>query len=536
MAGSAEGYFFDHSAALKAERFFRQYCTHVDGGLQGSALRLLPWQASRIVRPLFGWKRESDKTRRYRVVYLEVPKKNAKSTLATGLALLMGLADGERSPYVYCVAGSRKQAGIIFDECRKMVSQNPLLASMCKPMRTSVVSEFNGGTIMVLSADASLAHGVKASAVFFDELHVQKNSRLVDSLKGAGIARDQPVHFYCTTAGEKKEGVAWEMHQYALKVLSGEKDDPSFLPVIYGADPEDPTWEESTWYRANPSLQRPGQAPGQYTLSFEDFRELAHRARNGSPRDVRSFRQLHLNIWGEPEAGFFNTRHWLACDDPVDPLALAGLRWWAGFDLSNTSDMTSLVLVSEPDSLGVSYVLGWHFLPERVIARRVRNANVAYDRWVNEGYIETCPGEAIDREMVYNRFRQIASRFKVVGMGIDPYKADELGTALESTGVSVVQIRQTPQGLSEATKELETHILRRRIAHGGDPVLGWAIGNAVAKPDDAGNVMLSKKRSPELIDPAQALVISLAARRLEEPAKASVYAHENLYVSGVATR
>ena len=79
--------YYDAEAAEHAVRFIETFCSHVKGH-QGLFL-LEDWQKNDIIRPLFGWKRE-DGMRKYRTCYIEVPRKNGKSSL---VELARGLAD-----------------------------------------------------------------------------------------------------------------------------------------------------------------------------------------------------------------------------------------------------------------------------------------------------------------------------------------------------------------------------------------------------------------------------------------------------------
>ena len=89
----------------------------------------------------------------------------------------------------------------------------------------------------VLSAEAYSKHGFNIHGVVFDELHTQPNRKLFDVMtKGSGDARMQPLYFLITTAGTDTNSICYEVHQKAKDILEGRKHDPTFYPVIYGAD------------------------------------------------------------------------------------------------------------------------------------------------------------------------------------------------------------------------------------------------------------------------------------------------------------
>lgn len=70
-------YYFDRVAARNIIIFFQKELRHVEGELVGQRIFLQPWQR-RILRRFFGWRRRADDLRKYRVLYLELPRKNGK--------------------------------------------------------------------------------------------------------------------------------------------------------------------------------------------------------------------------------------------------------------------------------------------------------------------------------------------------------------------------------------------------------------------------------------------------------------------------
>ena len=80
----SEGCYFDLAAAERVRTFFARFLRHSKGEWAGKPFELMPWQWNDVVAQLFGWKR-ADGSRRYRRGYIEVPKKNGKSALFSGI-------------------------------------------------------------------------------------------------------------------------------------------------------------------------------------------------------------------------------------------------------------------------------------------------------------------------------------------------------------------------------------------------------------------------------------------------------------------
>ena len=61
--------------------------------------------------------------RQYRYVYLEIPKKNGKTTLIAGLSL-KHLALDPPGGQIYCCAADRNQAGLVYHAACQMIEQD----------------------------------------------------------------------------------------------------------------------------------------------------------------------------------------------------------------------------------------------------------------------------------------------------------------------------------------------------------------------------------------------------------------------------
>ena len=277
---------FDEAKAQRAVEFIR-CLKHTKGRWRGQAFDLLPWQET-IIRDVFGTVKE-DGFRQYNTAYVEIPKKNGKSELAAGVALYMTCGDNEWGAEVYGCASDRQQASIVFDVAVDMVEQCPALKKRIKAVMSvkRLVYKPTNSFYQVLSAEAYTKHGLNVHAVIFDELHSQPNRELFDVMtKGSGDARTQPLFFLITTAGTDRHSVCFEQHQKAEDILCGRKADPTFYPVIYGAE-DDADWtSEEVWYRANPSLG--------HTIDIDKVRNACMSARD-NPAEENIFRQLRLN-------------------------------------------------------------------------------------------------------------------------------------------------------------------------------------------------------------------------------------------------
>ena len=498
---------------------FIESLKHTKGKWEGKPFYLLPWQ-EQIIRDVFGIV-DKDGNRQFRQAYVEIPKKNGKSELAAAVALFLLFFDDEPSAEVYGAASDTKQASIVFEVATDMVKKSTALMKRSDIYASTKSIELkmgtSGGKYQVLSADVGTKHGLNISGLIFDELHAQKNRKFFDVLtKGSGDAREHPLFFYITTAGDSTESICYELHQKAKAILEGKKKDSSFYPVIYGLEKEDDYTLEENWKKANPSL---GQ-----TIKLDRFRAAFNDAKN-SPSELNTFRQLRLNTWVSSRVRWMNMEEWDKCNIPVDPNVLKGRVCYAGLDLSSSIDITAFVLVFPPtEEDDHYYVLPYFWIPEDTITQRVIRDHVPYDDWLELGYIKATEGNVIHYDYIEKFIEELGEIYNIKEIAYDRWGAVQMSQNLENKGFTVVPFGQGMASLSFPTKELLRLVLKHQIAHGGNVPLRWMIDNVVVKKDSAGNIKMDKEKSIERIDGAVALVMALdRAIRCGNDNKESIY-------------
>ena len=503
-AAVAGGCYFDLAAAERVREFLRRFCRHSKGrDFAGKPLELLPWQWNDFIAPLFGWKMPNG-LRRFRRAYLEVPKKQGKSTLLAGLALYLLTKDGEGGPEVYIAAKDKSQASIIYGESAHMVEQSPALKDELQTVKSQKRIDYPDkmGFVQALSADVPTKDGLNASAVFFDELHRQTDTKLWDILIYAGASRAQPLQISITTAGDDEESVCWEQHDYAAKVRDGLIEDISFLPVIYAADETDDWKAEATWAKANPSLG--------VTVSVEEMRQ-ACRDSEATPRTQARFKRLRLNIWPKQGNRWIPMVDWDACQDEAVGAELEGRECYAGMDLGSTSDLSNLLLLF-PEDDGYS-ILNFAWCPKDSATERDHKGLLpSYAPWAESGLIRLTDGNVMDYDRIRADIRDdIGKRFKILDIGYDAWAATQIVNELGGDGFKLTPIRQGYPSLSAPSKELERLVAGHMLRHNGDAALRWMVGNAYVEEDVNENIRPVKgKNKQNKIDAVLCLVMALA--------------------------
>lgn len=430
--------------------------------------------------------------------------KTHNSELAAAIALYLLYADNEPSAEVYGAACDRNQASIVFDVARQMVEMSPALLrrSKIRSAGKRIINYRNAGFYQVLSAETGTKHGLNVSGLVFDEIHAQPNRKLYDVLtKGSGDAREQPLFFIITTAGNDKNSICYELHTKALDLMQGRKKDYTFYPVVYGLGVDEDWTDEANWYKANPSLG--------HTIKIERVREAYQNAIE-NPAEENVFKQLRLNIWTSASIRWIPEQVYDKGNLPIDLDSLRGRMCYGGLDLSSTSDITALVLAFPPRSDDEKYILlPFFWLPEDTLALRCRRDHVLYDVWQKQGFIQTTEGNVIHYGFIEKFIERLGETYHIREIAYDRWNATQMVQNLEDMGFTMVPFGQGFKDMSPPSKELFKLLMEGNIIHGGNPVLKWMAGNVVMRQDPAGNIKPDKEKSVEKIDGIVASIMAL---------------------------
>ena len=497
----AKGSHYDKRMADYAVQFIECLC-HTKGTWSGKPFELIDWQ-EQIIRDIFGTLK-SNGYRQFNTAYVEIPKKMGKSELAAAVALLLCCGDNEERAEVYGCAADRQQASIVFEVAADMVRMCPALSKRVKinaSMKRMIFQPTNS-FYQVLSAEAYSKHGFNIHGVVFDELHTQPNRKLFDVMtKGSGDARMQPLYFLITTAGTDTHSICYETHQKANDILEGRKIDPTFYPVIYGAEDSDDWTDPKVWKKANPSLG--------ITVGIDKVKAACESAKQ-NPAEENSFRQLRLNQWVKQAVRWMPMDKWNACSFKVDEKSFEGRVCYGGLDLSSTTDITAFVLVFPPEDEEDRYhILPYFWIPEDNLDLRVRRDHVPYDVWQRRGYLQTTEGNVVHYGFIEKFIEELGKKYNIREIAFDRWGAVQMVQNLEGMGFTVVPFGQGFKDMSPPTKELMKLTLEQKLAHGGHPVLGWMMDNIFIRTDPAGNIKPDKEKSTEKIDGAVALIMAL---------------------------
>lgn len=509
--GHARGLVFDRALGVRVVDFIERYCRHHKGEWAGKPLLLEPWQKE-IITQAFGWFRK-DGTRRFRTIYVEVPRKNGKSELASAIGLYLLLADGEAGAEIYSSATKKDQARIVWKTASEMVKKSPALGSFIKVFQSSLVVDKTSSSFQPLSAESKTLDGLNPHGNIVDELHAHKDRGVWDVLDTAMGARRQPLTVAITTAGTyDAESIGWETHDYATKVLEGIFEDDSFFAFIAAADEGDDYFSAETQQKANPN----------YDVSIKpDYLAKQAEKAQRQPSFLNEYLRLHLNVWTQQLTRWIPIERWnendvkVINDEEARNLAtdreasLASRSCYGGLDLSSKLDLTAFALIVPADDESFDLILRF-WLPESRALEMEKQGKRHYVSWAKAGWLTLTPGDVIDYEFIRREIKELGQRYNIKEIAFDPWNATDLSTRLASDDFVMVECRQGFKSLSEPSKDFEARVMKRQVRHAHNPIMKWCVANAVITQDAASNIKPDKEKASGKIDGVVATIMAMS--------------------------
>lgn len=496
---------------------------------QRESIRLEPWQVW-IFAQAFGWVNKSDGLRRFRIIFVVVPRKNGKSAIAAGVGLYMLCEDGEFGAEVYSGATNEKQAKEVFTPAKMMASRTPDLLEYYgievlaeQLWRPEDNSKFE--TIIGKPGD-----GQSPSCAIHDEYHEHDTDDQVEAMRTGMGARSQPIQLLITTSGVNLAGPCYASVQEERRKLQGIDVAPADLEaraalglppgppigdttlfIEYGIDEGDDWRSPDALRKANPNIG---------VSVKEEFLLAEQRDAIAKPRRSAIFRTKHLNQWVSSRTAFFDVEAWRKCKDdriPVRAAEALALPWLAGrrcilpIDMASRSDIAALDYLFLPlegeASTDDPYILiTRYFVPSETVL-----GSNTYQQWHEAGLLDVTDGAVTDGADMMAAIEEASKLFAVEHVPYDPWEMTQYALQLQKLGVPVLDYRQNTQNFSAPMKELDVLIRRGAIRHGGCPVMEWQISNVTVKDDDRKNIAPGKPKGQKQlkIDNAVAAIMGI---------------------------
>ena len=485
-------YYFDEEAGERPITFIETFCKQSQGTI-GAPLKLELFQKA-FIQLLFGWLEKDTGYRRFRETLFLCGRKNGKSTLLSGIALYMLVADYEGAAEIYSVATKKDQAKKVLTEAVNMIKQSPELRAVLKKRRNDVYFPATSSIFEALASDSNTLDGLNSHAVIIDELHAIRDRNLYEVMKQSTSSRRQPLVVMITTAGTVRECIFDNMYELACDIADGKKKDDAFLPILYEIDSRDEWTNPQMWIKANPGLGKIKQ--------YKTLAAFVERAKN-NPADLPGVLCKDFN-YRENDNSVWLSYDQIKNDAVFDMSEVYNTYAIGGCDLSATTDLTAATLLIRKPNDETVYVLQHYFLPQaRIEHLEEKNTNEApYRLWAERGLLTVCEGNRVNFSEVTQWFCQMRDEHKIDAfkVGYDRALAGYWVEEMKSNGFTMEPVAQGPFTWSQPMREMGAAFADKIVNYNKNPILIWCLSNTAVKKSGVNNIQPVKITDKRRID------------------------------------
>jgi phage terminase large subunit-like protein len=482
-------YIFDETKANKPIAFIECFCKHSKGEWAGNPVTLELFQKA-FIAALFGFIDKETRLRRYRETLFYVARKNGKTTMLSGIALYMLMADGEGGAEIFSTATKRDQARLLFDEAHNMIKQSPDLLKHIKKRKSDLYFPLTMSRFQPLGKNSDTLDGLNAHLVVMDELHGVKDRNLYEVMKQSQSARRQPLLIMITTAGTVRECIFDDMYSYACNIVDGKFEDDSFLPILYELDEREEYLDFTKWEKANPGLG--------VIKKVDDLTRKVEKAKH-SPKDISGVLTKDFNIRDTVSSA------WLTFDDinneeTFDIGRFKNCYAIGGADLSITTDLTAATLLMVDKETEKRFIHQMYWLPRDNFEKRVQVEKIPYDKWLQQGLLRLCNGNSINYSDVTAWFLEMVNDYGITPLWIyyDSYSAKYWVDEMEQNGFKMERCIQGAKTLSLPMQMMGADLQAKKINYNNSPILKWCLTNTGIQTDRNGNIVPIKNQTPKM--------------------------------------
>ena len=498
MGDDSIPYYFDEETGERPITFIETFCKQSQGTI-GAPLKLELFQKA-FIQLLFGWLEKDTGYRRFRETLFLCGRKNGKSTLLSGIALYMLVADYEGAAEIYSVATKKDQAKKVLTEAVNMIKQSPELRAVLKKRRNDVYFPATSSIFEALASDSNTLDGLNSHAVIIDELHAIRDRNLYEVMKQSTSSRRQPLVVMITTAGTVRECIFDNMYELACDIADGKKKDDAFLPILYEIDSRDEWTNPQMWIKANPGLGKIKQ--------YKTLAAFVERAKN-NPADLPGVLCKDFN-YRENDNSVWLSYDQIKNDAVFDMSEVYNTYAIGGCDLSATTDLTAATLLIRKPNDETVYVLQHYFLPQaRIEHLEEKNTNEApYRLWAERGLLTVCDGNRVNFSEVTQWFCQMRDEHKIDAfkVGYDRALAGYWVEEMKSNGFTMEPVAQGPFTWSQPMREMGAAFADKIVNYNKNPILIWCLSNTAVKKSGVNNIQPVKITDKRRIDGAVSLL------------------------------
>lgn len=493
--------YFDCKAVDKVVNFCSKL-HHYTGEFNNKPFILSDWQFW-IVCNIFGFKWKKNDCRVTRTAFIQVSRKNGKSSLLAALSAYCLVADGEANAQVVFAANSAKQAGLCFTMTSNFLGGVDPKGKYFKRYRDKIKFEATKSEILVTAADASKLDGLNCSMYCVDELEEAPNGKIWDVLSSSQGMRTQPLAIAICTAGFNLSSFCYEMRKSNIDVLMGNKEDDTMFSAIYELDKDDDYTDPNVWLKATPNLD--------ITVKSDYLEQQINKAKNNPTLKTSVLTKL-FNMWLSSSEEWISADYVMKAQGKFEYKDFTDSYCYMGIDLGSTSDLTCVsVMIPYDDRY---YFRNYYFLPSEQL--QVNPNRELYRLWHQQGHLIVTQGNVTDYSEVLRMVLKINEQIPIYKIGYDQWNSTALAIDMTEAGLNLEPYSMSIGSLNRPTKEIARLILSGKVTIYENPIDRFCFQNVVIKRDYNDNERPSKESYNNKIDGVVSIIMALGTYLSEQ--------------------
>lgn len=468
----------------------------LDGNaLMGKPFLLEPFEVF-IVYNLLGFWWAGTKKRRFNEAFIELGRKNGKTSFIAALAFAVSIIQRHSGSVVYIVAAALKQTMQAFEFILFSLKYQGLIDKFevkNNSFEHSIKYTFRGPDgkpdgsieIVALASNPDSQDSFNCNFAIADEVAAYKKTKQYTLFKDAQAAYTNKLMIGITTAGDNINSFGYQQQEYAIKVVNGIVEDDTFFSFVARADQSDKGEVDYT----NPVQHQKANPNYGVTIRPDEILNDSIQAQN-DPQKRKDFLSRRLNIYTASVRSWFDLDEFKRSDKQynwtMEELAKLPIEWYGGTDLSRLYDLTASALYGNYE--GTDIIISHGFFPVTQAARKADEDNIPLFGWKDDGWLTICNNPTVNVSDVVNWFIDMRTKgFKIREIGHDrKFSGEEYYPQMKKAGFKIVEQPQMYFIKSKGFRRIEKAAKDGNLYYLHSQAYEYCVANvhAIEKTDD----------------------------------------------------